>query len=476
MSRRLLTGNGAAAWGARSGRRGLRAGLPHHAPDRDHRDARPAGSRRRARRAHGDPGIRALDADGRGRRGGHRGARLHATSSQGLLYAMEMIYTVAGWRAPFVLVNVSRGLAAPITLEPDHNDVLAARDSGFLQLHCATCQEVLDDVLIAYRLAEDAARAASRDREPRRLLPLLHPRARRGCRTAEAVARFLPPFDAAEASVPPASPSARPWPCSAAAPTPTSATRSAPGGACRRLGSYDEVAADFAANFGRQLHGVSRPIAREDAEIVFFMMGSFATKARRRRWTRLRAAGHAVGLVRPRLLRPYPAQALRAARWRASAVSRSSIRISRWARAACSTPSSPSALYGQPDAPPILAELSFIGGLGGRDIRHGGVPRDGRRHAPRRQTAGRVPRARASSTPRARAARGAQAPGHRDGRAAREPVRRRRRDRCRDPHRRMQDLPSDASAGRRHGHVRGLRRPAGAARDLRRAGRGRRSS
>ena len=76
-----------------------------------------------------------------------------ATSSQGLLYAMEMIYAVAGWRVPFVMVNVSRGLAAPLTLEPDHNDILAARDSGFLQIHCATCQEVLDSVLLAFRLA-----------------------------------------------------------------------------------------------------------------------------------------------------------------------------------------------------------------------------------------------------------------------------------------------------------------------------------
>jgi pyruvate ferredoxin oxidoreductase alpha subunit len=67
---------------------------------------------------------------------------------------MEMLYTVAGWRAPFVMINVSRGLSAPITLEPDHNDILAARDSGFLQIHCATCQEVLDSTLIAYRLAE----------------------------------------------------------------------------------------------------------------------------------------------------------------------------------------------------------------------------------------------------------------------------------------------------------------------------------
>ena len=76
-----------------------------------------------------------------------------ATSSQGLLYAMEMMFAVPGWRAPFVLANVSRALATPITLEPDHTDVLAARDSGFLQIHCATCQEVLDSVLIAYRLA-----------------------------------------------------------------------------------------------------------------------------------------------------------------------------------------------------------------------------------------------------------------------------------------------------------------------------------
>lgn len=77
------------------------------------------------------------------------GARVFtATSSQGLLYAIEVLYSISGWRAPLVLVNVSRALAAPITLEPDHNDVLAARDSGFLQIHAETCQEVLDSILM----------------------------------------------------------------------------------------------------------------------------------------------------------------------------------------------------------------------------------------------------------------------------------------------------------------------------------------
>ena len=78
-----------------------------------------------------------------------------AISSQGLLYGFELLYTLAGWRVPLVLVNVSRALASPITLEPDHNDVLAARDSGCLQIHAETCQEVLDSILRAYRIAED---------------------------------------------------------------------------------------------------------------------------------------------------------------------------------------------------------------------------------------------------------------------------------------------------------------------------------
>nr|NIQ03639.1 pyruvate synthase [Nitrospinaceae bacterium]NIR57525.1 pyruvate synthase [Nitrospinaceae bacterium]NIS88000.1 pyruvate synthase [Nitrospinaceae bacterium]NIT84859.1 pyruvate synthase [Nitrospinaceae bacterium]NIU47040.1 pyruvate synthase [Nitrospinaceae bacterium] len=37
-----------------------------------------------------------------------------ASSSQGILYGLEMLYTLAGWRVPLVLVNVSRALATPI--------------------------------------------------------------------------------------------------------------------------------------------------------------------------------------------------------------------------------------------------------------------------------------------------------------------------------------------------------------------------
>ena len=77
-----------------------------------------------------------------------------ATSSQGLLYAMEMLYTVAGWRAPFVLVNVSRGLQPPLPLSP--TTTTSWRPGTRLSAKpLATCQEVLDSVLLAFRLAEN---------------------------------------------------------------------------------------------------------------------------------------------------------------------------------------------------------------------------------------------------------------------------------------------------------------------------------
>src|SRR5512136_1235949 len=127
------------------------------------------------------------------------GARVFtASSSQGLLYALEMLYTVAGWRVPLVLVNVARAVAAPITLEPDHNDVLAARDTGFLQIHAATCQEVLDSILMAYRLAE----------HPDVLLPVIvnldgfylsFTREPVNIPDWDAVREFLPPYQASHA-------------------------------------------------------------------------------------------------------------------------------------------------------------------------------------------------------------------------------------------------------------------------------------
>ncbi|MGQ9647814.1 MAG: pyruvate ferredoxin oxidoreductase, partial [Thermodesulfobacteriota bacterium] len=77
-----------------------------------------------------------------------------ATSSQGLALMHELLHWASGARLPIVLVNVNRSMAAPWSLGTDHIDSLSQRDTGWLQFYCEKAQEVLDTVIIAFRLAE----------------------------------------------------------------------------------------------------------------------------------------------------------------------------------------------------------------------------------------------------------------------------------------------------------------------------------
>ena len=284
-----------------------------------------------------------------------------ATSSQGLVYGMEGLYTVSGWRVPLVLVNVSRGLSAPITLGPDHNDMLAARDTGFVMLNAETCQEVLDSILMAFRISEDERVSVpvlvnldgfflSFTREPVEIPDLDH------------VREFLPPFQAHH-------PGFR-------------ASHSMAQGVAVLQGSvysyfryqihravqnalavHQEAADDFDRMFHRR-YGTVEEYRMEDADTVIVMTGSFATKGRAavNVW---RDQGHKVGLLRLRMIRPFPAgrilDALRGRR----------------AVAVIDQNLSPglggilyheiaAALAASLDRPRILR--SFVGGLGGKDI------------------------------------------------------------------------------------------------------------
>ena len=79
-----------------------------------------------------------------------------ATSSQGLLYAHEQLHRASRERIPLVAVNVNRALFAPWSIQPDLSDSMSQRDTGWVQLYCASAQEVLDTILCAYRVAERA--------------------------------------------------------------------------------------------------------------------------------------------------------------------------------------------------------------------------------------------------------------------------------------------------------------------------------
>jgi pyruvate ferredoxin oxidoreductase alpha subunit len=361
MTRRLLTGNAAAAWGARLARVDYVPAFPitpqteiletlGRFVDAGLLDARlvlleSEHSMLAAAGAAAATGVRVFTA----------------TSSQGLLYAMEMLFTVAGWRAPFVLVNVSRGLATPITLEPDHSDVLAARDAGFLQIHCATAQEVLDSVLLAYRLGEDARV---------RLPVLVNFDGFHVSFTREPVE--IPDPAAADAFLPAFDPGAVRFRAS----RPVSQAVAVLGGspysyfryevhlaAQAALGVYDEVAADFAARCGRGWPAVET-YRSEDAEVVFYLIGSLATRARDA-VDRLRETGLRVGMVRPRLVRPLPVAALRRALRGVTAVAVLDQNLSMGMGGVLHAELA-GALAGDAGAPRTLA--SFVGGLGGREV------------------------------------------------------------------------------------------------------------
>jgi len=360
MSRQLLTGNGAAAWGARLAEADYVPAFPI-TPQTEiietlagwYERGEASGRLVMLESEHSMVTAAAAAAA--------TGVRVFsATSSQGLLYAMEMLYTVAGWRAPFVMVNVSRGVATPITLESDHTDILAARDSGFLQIHCASCQEVLDSVLIAYRVAEDArvrlpaivnqdGFTLSFTREPVELPE------------ADAVRRFLPGYD--------------PENMEFRASRPVSQAVAVLGGsqysyfryeahlASRKaLEVYEQAAGEFAARFGRH-HAPVEAYRCDDAEVMFFITGAFASKARDA-VDRLRDAGQKAGLARLVVVRPYPEAQLRALLLGKRSVVVVDQNLS-MGKGGVHYAELASALYGRKGAPMLL---SYVGGLGGRDI------------------------------------------------------------------------------------------------------------
>ncbi len=85
------------------------------------------------------------------------GARvMTATSSQGLALMWEMLYIASGMRLPIVMTLVNRALSAPINIHCDHSDSMGARDSGWIQIYSETVQEAYDNLFQAVRIAEDS--------------------------------------------------------------------------------------------------------------------------------------------------------------------------------------------------------------------------------------------------------------------------------------------------------------------------------
>ncbi|HIJ60349.1 MAG TPA: pyruvate ferredoxin oxidoreductase [Nitrospirae bacterium] len=77
-----------------------------------------------------------------------------ATSSQGLLLMLEIVFIASGFRLPIVMPVVNRAVSAPINIHGDHSDAMAARDAGWIQLWSENAQEAYDNTIQAFRIAE----------------------------------------------------------------------------------------------------------------------------------------------------------------------------------------------------------------------------------------------------------------------------------------------------------------------------------
>ncbi len=282
-----------------------------------------------------------------------------ATAGQGLELMHEVVYIASSMRYPVVMAVCNRALSAPLSVWGDHSDAMAVRDTGWIQVFCQSNQDAFDLTLWAFRVGED----------PKVLFPVMvhldgftlsHVTEPVILPEQSEVDRFLPRFQYPFALNPD-----KPMTHGAFGPPEIySETKLAQEVAFRNskeviLRGWKE----FGDIFGRYYHPVEE-YKTENAETLLLTMGSFTETAKIVIDTK-RDKGEAVGLISLRLWRPFPFEELR------QAVENAKILIVFDRCISFGGPGGPvfsevrSALYDERERPKIV---SFIGGLGGRDM------------------------------------------------------------------------------------------------------------
>jgi len=294
------------------------------------------------------------------------GARaMTATSSQGLALMWEMLYIASGLRLPIVMPMVNRTLSAPLNIHCDHSDSMGARDSGWIQIYCEDSQEVYDSLIQATRIAE----------HPRILLPamvcldgfiLSHAMMGVNIYPDDGVHDFVGTYEPEYTLL------------NAQQPITMGAIdmfdyyfehKRSQAEAMRTCKPHmQEVFDAFAERFGTR-YGFFEPYRLDDAQWAILVLGSTAGTVRVV-VDDLRSRGEAVGMLKLRVFRPFPAEELidALAHLRGIAVLDRAEGM-----AGLSGPvfgEIRSALY---DLDPRPLVTGYVYGLGGRDIRTGDI-------------------------------------------------------------------------------------------------------
>ena len=279
-----------------------------------------------------------------------------ATSSQGLALMHELLHWTSGARLPVVMTNVNRTLAPGWNIWADQTDSLAQRDTGWIQIYCETGQEILDLVIIAYRLAELVllpvmivydAFFLSHTSEPVDILE------------QEDVDSFLPPYEPKE-FLDVDNPATL---GSLTTPEYYMEMRYALQQAMDRVQLLlPQIASEFCEIFGRD-YGMLEGYLLDDAEKVIVCASTMASTTRVV-IDELREKGELYGLLKIRFFRPFPYYDIRRVlqgRKRVIVIDRN---LSP-GMGGIFTQEIKNALYNVPNCPEILGAIT---GLGGRDV------------------------------------------------------------------------------------------------------------
>lgn len=244
------------------------------------------------------------------------GARtLTATSSAGLALMWEELLLAASNRMPLALALVNRTLSGPININCDHTDSMGARDTGWIQIYAENNQEVYDNFIQAYPIAEN------KDVH----LPIMicqdgfitsHAVENIELMDDDVVKNFVGEYEPEEFLLNPGKPmSVGPYSISAYA---------------MEARKNQEIALENAADvilkvgkeyekFSGRKYGFFEEYRTKDADYIMLIMGSAAGTAKHA-VDELREQGKKVGVLKLRVFRPFPAKEIAAALSRCKAV------------------------------------------------------------------------------------------------------------------------------------------------------------
>lgn len=282
-----------------------------------------------------------------------------ATAGQGLELMHEVLYIPSAMRLPMVMAVANRALSAPLSVWGDHSDMMAVRDVGWIQIVIENGQQAVDNVICAFRIAEDRRVLLPvmvhldgfylthviepivfpEQSDVERFLPLNQYPLPLNPDKPVAMGDFAPPVIYAEAK----------WAQEVA------------------LRATKEVILECWQEFGKTFGRNYSPVEKyhsDGAKVLLLTMGCFSETAMVA-VDKMRADGVDIGLIRLRLWRPFPFEEFRQAVKDADVLIVLDRAISFGGPAGVVCSEVKSALYNQDKKPKIV---SFTGGLGGRDI------------------------------------------------------------------------------------------------------------